>query len=449
MADTYKYQSGHSNHFASEALPDTLPPGQNAPQVVAHGLVAEQLSGTSFTTPRVKNQRTWLYRIRPSVAHEPYTPLPPSFCPLLFSDFEKSGVVTPQQLRWKSLKVSSSAATTFVQGLATFCGYGSPEAKSGLAIHMYGCNTSMSNQAMMNSDGDLLIVPQENPLHIRTEMGLLRVEPLEIVVIPRGIKFSVQLENEGRAARGYICETYTGHFTIPDLGPVGANGCANPRDFLAPVAAYESGSSQKFSIVNKFCGRLFESLQSHSCFDVVGWHGNYVPYKYDLRKFNAMGTVTFDHPDPSIFTVLTCQVPGDPGVAVADFVIFPPRWAVGEHTFRPPYYHRNCMSEYMGLIEGAYEAKDGQGFVPGGGSLHSCMSAHGPEAAVFQKASSCELKPQRVADGSMAFMFESTFMFRVAPWCLDTTDAAQSLLDVDYWKCWEGCGVSHFTAPQP
>lgn len=330
----------------------------------------------------------------------------------------------------------------FVNGLFHVAGAGCPQMKEGFGILQYTCNSSMKDSALCNSDGDMLIVPERGILVIQTEMGTMQVQPTEIAVIPRGIKFSVQLKdphqegqhqqnNEEKLTwRGYIAEIYHSHFVIPDLGPIGANGLANPRDFDVPVATYEDRSCS-FALVHKYQGKLFKATLDHSVFDVVAWHGNYYPYKYDLKKFNAMGTVTYDHPDPSIFTVLTCQTPVK-GTAVLDFVIFPPRWAVAEHTFRPPYYHRNTMSEYMGLIYGSYEAKE-KGFVPGGASLHNCMSAHGPEAEVFEKASTKELKPERAADGSLAFMFESSFMINPTDYYMQNVER-----DTEYMKCWSG-----------
>lgn len=299
--------------------------------------------------------------------------------------------------------------------------------QNGLGIHLYICNASMEKEAFYNSDGDLLIVPQEGAILIKTEFGLLRVEPLEIAVVQRGIKFSVELL-EGKA-RGYICEVFKGHFVIPDLGPIGSNGLANPRDFEYPVSWYED-VDEDWTIVNKFGGKFFQYNYTHSPFDIVAWHGNYAPYKYDLRKYNTIGTISFDHPDPSIFTVLTVQT-DDPGLAVCDFVIFPPRWLVGENTFRPPYYHRNTMTEFMGNITGVYDGKE-VGFLPGCSSLHSAMSGHGPEAQVFLKQSNLDLKPTKVGENSMSFMFETAYQLKITDWCMD-----ESNIQMDYYRCWE------------
>ncbi|KAL7746541.1 hypothetical protein RI367_008068 [Sorochytrium milnesiophthora] len=434
----YKYLSGFGSHFSSEAREGALPASQNSPQVCPYGLYAEQLSGTAFTVPRVHNQRSWLYRIRPSVCHTPFKKfdaLNKHHSVRSFSDDDECEA-TPNQLRWSPFDIpeEKSERVHFVQGLATLCGAGDPKTRSGLGVHVYACNADMTDAAFFNSDGDMLLVPQQGALNIRTEFGWLYVEPNEIAVIQRGVRFQVMLPDG--PSRGYILEVYSGHFELPDLGPIGANGLANPRDFLHPTASFEEREAE-FVVYNKYCNAYWQSTQDHSPFNVVAWHGNYAPYKYDLARFNAMNTVSYDHPDPSIFTVLTCRS-NTPGVAVADFVIFPPRWAVGEHTFRPPYFHRNCMSEFMGLINGAYEAKQ-EGFLPGGGSLHSIMTPHGPDAPTFQQASNAQLKPVRVADGTMAFMFESCFMMTVTRWALERSQKVQD----DYWTHWQGL-KSHF-----
>lgn len=421
----FQYQVGFGNHFASEAIPGSLPLGQNSPQKCAHGLYAEQLSGTAFTVPRVSQQRSWLYRIRPSVCHKPFKKISNG---LLDNDFGKMEP-NPNQIRWKPFEIPNKSQD-FVDGLMTICGAGDTSLKTGLSIYNYLANQSMKDRCMFNSDGDFLFVPQQGKMEIQTEMGWLEISPGEIGVVQRGIKFSVFFP-EG-PSRGYVLEIFNGHFKIPDLGPIGANGMANPRDFLSPVAAYEDRAA-KFSIVNKFQGQLFEAEAERSPFDVVAWHGNYCPFKYDLALFNTMNSVSFDHPDPSIYTVLTCQTL-EPGVAVADFVIFPPRWCVQENTFRPPWYHRNCMSEFMGLIRGMYEAKQ-DGFVPGGGSLHSCMTPHGPDTPTFLKCSEEELKPVKIPNTTLAFMFESTYLLKIS------NHAQQHNVDHDYYKCWQDLPV--------
>jgi homogentisate 1,2-dioxygenase len=412
-----QYQSGFGNELSTEAVAGTLPVGQNSPQRVAHGLYAEQLSGTPFTVPRALNRRSWLYRIRPSVTHEPFVAAGEQ------SEFAEA---SPNQLRWDPFPIPDES-TDFVDGLVQICGNGDAGMHAGIAVYVYAANRAMTNRFFYDADGELLIVPQQGGLTLHTELGIIDIEPGEIAVIPRGIRFRVELP-EG-VARGYVCENFGALLRLPDLGLIGSNGLANPRDFLTPVAAFEDRDGD-FELVAKFLGKHWRARIDHSPLDVVAWHGNYAPYKYDLRLFNAINSVSFDHPDPSIFTVLTS--PSEvAGTANIDFVIFPPRWIVAEHTFRPPYFHRNVMNEYMGLIFGVYDAK-AEGFAPGGGSLHNCMSGHGPDAATYEQASSSALEPKRL-DDTLAFMFETRFV-------LKPTKAAMTApqLQRDYWTCWQG-----------
>ncbi len=365
------YLSGFGNEFATEAIAGVLPEGQNSPQKVAHGLYAEQLSGTPFTVARSLNRRSWLYRIRPSVVQEPFTQDhgAPEF------------VATPNQLRWDPFPIPSDPRD-FVDGFIPIC------ANEVINVYVYTVNRSMTDRFFYDADGELLIVPQQGALTIHTELGIVEAAPGEIAVVQRGIKFRVEVAGP---SRGYVCENLGPLLRLPDLGLIGSNGLANARDFLTPVAAFEDREGD-FEIVAKFGGSIWSAKIDHSPLDVVAWHGNYAPYKYDLRKFNAVNTVSFDHPDPSIFTVLTA--PSEiAGTANIDFVIFPPRWMVAEHTFRPPYFHRNIMNEYMGLIFGTYDAK-AEGFVPGGARLHNRMSGHGPHGATFEQASQAELPPR-------------------------------------------------------
>ena len=332
---------------------------------------------------------------------------------------------TTNQLRWNPLPIPTEP-TDFVEGIVTMAGNGDASMHAGVGIHVYAANRSMDDRFFYNADGEMLIVPQIGALLIRTELGVLEVSPGEICVIPRGVKLRVELPDG--SARGYICENYGAHFRLPDLGPIGANGLANPRDFLTPVAAYEEREGT-FEMVAKFSGNLWAAELEHSPLDVVAWHGNYAPYKYDLHTFNTINTVSFDHPDPSIFTVLTA--PSEiRGTANCDFVIFPPRWMVAENTFRPPWFHRNFMNEFMGLVYGEYDAK-AEGFLPGGCSLHNCMSGHGPDAATFAKASSVELKPSYIA-ATLAFMFETRFICRPTRFAMET-----DLRQPDYYECWQ------------
>jgi homogentisate 1,2-dioxygenase len=417
-----QYNSGFGGEFATEAVPGALPVGQNSPQRHPLGLYTEQVSGSSFTAPRHLNRRSWTYRIRPSVVHKPYREFEQG---LLRSTPFDEHITSPNQLRWSPIPISQQP-TDFLEGIHTLAGNGDSYMHSGAAIHVYVANRSMTDRFFYNADGELLIVPQLGALTILTEFGILEVAPSEIAVIPRGIKFSVQLLEA--QARGYICENYGAMLRLPELGPLGANGLANSRDFLTPHAAFEDKEGD-FQVIAKFGGRLWESTYDHSPLDVVAWHGNYAPYKYDLRRFNCINSVSFDHPDPSIYTVLTS--PSElPGTANFDFAIFPPRWIVAEHTFRPPWFHRNFMNEFMGLIRGEYDAK-AEGFVPGGASLHNCMSGHGPDAETFEKASKADLKPQYF-DSGLAFMFETRFICRPTSFAMKTAE-----LQHEYYTCWQ------------
>ncbi|GCD38812.1 homogentisate 1,2-dioxygenase [Streptomyces chrestomyceticus JCM 4735] len=422
-AEGLAYSSGFGNEHSSEAVTGALPVGRNSPQRAPLGLYAEQLSGSAFTEPRAHNRRTWLYRVRPSAAHPAFTRVDNGA--LRGAPFTETAP-DPNRLRWNPLP-APEAPTDFLAGLWTLGGNGDATQRTGMAIHLYHANTSMDRRVFSDADGELLIVPEHGGLLIRTELGLLRAEPGHVALIPRGVRFRVELLDA--TARGYVCENYGQPFQLPDLGPIGANGLANARDFLAPTAAYEDEEGS-YEVVNKFCGNLWQATYDHSPLDVVAWHGNHVPYVYDLRRFNVIGSISYDHPDPSIFTVLTS--PSDtPGLAGVDFVVFAPRWLVGEDTFRPPYFHRNVMSEYMGLIEGAYDAK-AEGFVPGGGSLHNMMSAHGPDRETFDRASAAELKPQKIDDG-LAFMFETRW-----PVTLTGQAAGADHLQSGYDGVWQG-----------
>ena len=428
------YHAGFRNHVVTEALENALPKGQNSPQVCPYGLYAEQLSGTAFTAPRNRNLRSWLYRIRPSVLQSAYRELPLGQIATAPSN---TFIADPNQMRWDPLPLPSTP-TDFVEGLYTVCGNGDVGNQTGVGIHLYACNQDMEEKFFYTADGELLIVPQQGTLLLRTELGLLEVNPGEIVVIPRGVKFQVRIIGDDETARGYVCENYGQAFELPELGPIGSNGLANRRDFMASSAYYEDLEGE-FELRAKFAGRLWSCQLNHSPLDVVAWHGNYAPYKYDLSLFNTINTVSFDHCDPSIFTVLTSPST-TPGTANCDFVIFPPRWMVAENTFRPPWFHRNVMSEYMGLIHGVYDAK-AEGFVPGGSSLHNCMSPHGPDAETFEKAANTELKPQYQSN-TLAFMFESRYVFRVTEAALNADFRQRDYIDV-----WQGL-IPHFDPNQ-
>jgi len=416
-----RYQHGFGNHLSSEALPGALPEGRNSPQQPAYGLYAEQFSGTAFTAPRHANRRSWLYRIRPAAVVGSFREIDPGLITSRFGELAPS----PNPLRWDPPPLPR-APTDFIAGLATLGGNGSPDQQSGCGIHWYAANRSMEGRFFYDADGELLIVPEQGALRLATELGLIDLAPLEIAVIPRGLRFRVELLE--RAARGYVCENFGAPFRLPDLGPIGSNGLANPRDFQTPVAWYEDREG-KFELLAKFGGNLFAAPIEHSPLDVVAWHGNNVPYKYDLRRFNTLGSVSYDHPDPSIYLVLQSQS-DTPGVDAIDFVIFPPRWLVAQDTFRPPWFHRNVASEFMGLITGVYDAK-AEGFVPGGASLHNCMTGHGPDAETYEKASRSDTsKPQALTD-TMAFMFETRAVIRPTQYALESP-----LLQADYGHVW-------------
>ncbi|MBC8752275.1 MULTISPECIES: homogentisate 1,2-dioxygenase [Paraburkholderia] len=426
--ETQRYLSGFGNHFSTEAHPGALPEGRNSPQRAPLGLYAELLSGAAFTAPRAENRRTWTYRLLPSAMHGGYR----SVAHETWESGPFAEVDTPaNRFRWDPWP-APTARTDFLDGIVTVAGNGDPEAQSGIAAHVYQANASMMDRYLLNADGEMLIVPQAGTLSIRTELGVLDVAPGEIALIPRGMHFRVELP-DGKAS-GYVCENYGAPFRLPELGPIGSNGLANQRDFLTPVAAFEDGT-RDVTVVRKFLGKFWEVKQAHSPLNVVAWHGNLAPSKYDLARFMVIGTISFDHPDPSIYTVLTSPSL-HPGTADCDFVIFPPRWLVAEDTFRPPWFHRNVMSELMGLVRGVYDAK-AEGFVPGGVSLHNCMMPHGPDATTFEKASETDLQPHKI-DNTLAFMFESRRVFRLTRRALEAANRQRY-----YDAVWDG-----FTAPQ-
>lgn len=413
----HRTMTGLGNHFSTEALAGALPIGRNSPQKVPFGLYAELISGTAFTAPRHENRRTWTYRIRPSADHAPYVPMAPlpALCSAPFTDAPPS----PNRLRWNPFPLPD-AGVDFLDGLATICG------NEGSATHVYAASRSME-RVFVNADGEMLLVPQQGALRIVTELGVVEAGPGTIALLPRGLKFRVELP-EG-PARGYVCENYGAAFRLPELGPIGSNGLADPRDFEAPEAAFED-RDEPVELVQKFAGNLWRTVLDHSPFDVVAWHGNLAPFRYDLSRFCPVGAVAFDHPDPSIFTVLTSPTTRE-GTANVDFVIFPPRWMVAEDTFRPPWFHRNVMSEFMGLIHGTYDAKQG-GFEPGGASLHNMMQAHGPDVASWREATAAQLAPRKL-DGTLAFMFESSLPFVPTRFAMNAPE-----LQAGYDDCWRG-----------
>ena len=421
QANALQYMSGFGGHFESEAVPGALPKGRNSPQRPPFGLYAEQLSGTAFTAPRHENRRSWLYRMRPTADHRPFVRYEgaPLFAPGTVKE-----PLAPNRLRWNP-PVDLPADADFVDGMVTMLANRDPSDLEGVAVHLYRAARSMTDRVFVDADGELLIIPQQGAIELHTELGRLEVGPGDVALVPRGMKFRVKLIDG--EARGYVAENHGHSFRLPELGPIGANGLASARDFEVPAAAFED-RDETTEVVQKYLGSLWTTTLDHSPLDVVAWHGNYVPWRYDLARFNTIGTVSFDHPDPSIFTVLTSPS-NVPGRANADFVIFPPRWMVAEDTFRPPWFHRNVMSEAMGLIHGAYDAK-ADGFAPGGLSLHNLMSGHGPDVESWKKASEADLKPARI-DNTLAFMVETCWPYRPTQFALDRAQP-------DYDMAWAG-----------
>ena len=421
MSDELSYMTGFGGHLETEAVDGALPKGRNSPQRPAFGLYTEQLSGSAFTAPRHDNRRSWLYRMRPTADHRPFAPYDGA---RLFAAPADDAPLAPNRLRWDP-PADLPEGADFVDGLVTMLHAREPQVLEGCAVHLYRASRSMDSRVFVNADGELLIIPQDGRIELHAELGRLNVAPGSVALVPRGMKFRVVLPDG--AARGYVAENYGVPFRLPELGPIGANGLANPRDFEVPAAAFED-RDEDTEVVQKHLGALWTTTIDHSPLDVVAWHGNYVPWRYDLSRFNTIGTVSFDHPDPSIFTMLTS--PSNlPGRANADFVIFPPRWSVAEDTFRPPWFHRNVMSEAMGLIHGEYDAK-AEGFAPGGLSLHNMMSGHGPDLESWRKASEAELKPARI-ENTLAFMVETCWPYRPTRFALER---AQS----DYDMAWAG-----------
>jgi homogentisate 1,2-dioxygenase len=428
-------QTGFGNEYATEAVAGALPRGRNSPQRAPFDLYPELLSGTAFTAPRHENRRSWLYRRRPSAVAGRYQPYAPAHTLQWHTGADRSIAVPPEPMRWNPLPLDASAKDIdFIDGMHTLAANGDVEAQAGIGVHLWLAGRSMEKRAFVNADGEMLLVPQQGRILLTTEMGVLDVRPGEIALIPRGVVFKVALPDG--LSRGYVCENYGAQFRLPELGPIGSNGLANARDFIAPAAAYEedpaagSGADTGYEIIKKFGGRFWQARASHSPFDVVAWHGNLAPVKYDTVNFMAIGSISFDHPDPSIFTVLTS--PSDtPGTANCDFAIFPPRWMVMEDTFRPPWFHRNLMSEFMGLVYGEYDAKPG-GFKPGGASLHNSMVPHGPDDEAFDKATQGSLEPRKL-DNTLAFMFESRYRFIPTRFALE-----HPTFDANYAECWAG-----------
>lgn len=435
------YQRGFNNTCESEALAGALPRGQNSPREVPFGLYAEQLNGTSFTVPRAHNRRAWLYRILPSVAHGPFAPYEHPFVDLAYL----RRTPTPELVGWRPLAIpdSSAARVDFVDGLRTIAGAGDPSDERGLAVHAYAANASMRDRAMYDADGDLMLLPDTGALRVVTEFGLVHVAPGELAVIPRGIKFAIEpLAADGRM-RGLVLEVYARQFELPDRGPIGANGLADERHFMTPVAAYEQREVPGYELIAKLGGRLWRAEQDHSAFDVVAWHGNYAPYKWSFDAFNAIGTVSFDHPDPSIFTVLSAKL-DQAGEHTADLVIFPDRWDVAQHSFRPPYYHRNAATEFNAIVTGP--SNDAQVFTRGGHFLTPPFTAHGVRTESYERSialdDSLADQPRYLKGTTRWIQFESTLPLRLSPWAEDAPHRDLAFRE------FASRARSHFKAPQ-
>ncbi|KAH7310132.1 Homogentisate 1,2-dioxygenase [Rhexocercosporidium sp. MPI-PUGE-AT-0058] len=455
--EKYRYLTGFDSHLESEAVGGALPIAQNSPQKASYGLYNEKLSGTSFMAPRHQNKQTWVYRILPSCTHKPYHPHVRSNSTNaaneasgdVAEDLEKLHII-PNQLQWDPFDHDQAGTLDFPSGLKRLAGAGDPAMKEGCGIFIYAAGRNMDEKTVYcSADGDLLIVPQEGDLDIRTELGWILVRPMEICVIPRAIKYQVFLPSG--PARGYALELYQNHFELPPLGVIGSHALANARDFQVPVACFsedfgptaDQGTSV-YTVISKLNHTLFAAEQAHTPFDIVAWQGTYYPYKYDLGRFNTIGTISYDHPDPSIFTCLSAPS-HQPGTAVVDFILFPPRWLVGEDTFRPAFFHRNTMSEFMGIIVGDFDARGGghSGFVPGGGNLHNVMSAHGADAESSEQGREGKLEPKWTGAGNYAFMFESSLMMAVTDWGLRTCKKVQQRYSEESW----GGIRSHWSMP--
>jgi homogentisate 1,2-dioxygenase len=397
----FRYQSGFGNEFASEAVPGALPVGQNSPQRPPLGLYSELISGTTFTAPRAYNRRSYVFRARPSTNPVPFEPLDSgSFKtpPLEIPPY-------PGALRWGPFE-QVDLPKDFIEGLTTVCGNGSPQSQTGMAVHVYCANLSMTARAFSSADGEMLIIPQKGALRITTELGVIAAAPGEFVLLPKGLKFRVDLPDG--TARGFVCENFGRPFVLPELGLMGSHGNANAIDFQVPVAAFEDGD-RPTQIIHKYCGALWSAHLPHSPFDVVAWRGNYYPCKYDMRCFNTMGSLSWDHPDPAIFCALTSPSDEVMGANV-DLLILPPRWVVADHSFRPPGFHRSAAAEFLGLIEGSHESR-ASGFPPGSMSLHNNWTAHGPDVGTVEAAQAADLKPQKIED-TLVFMLETRFPFQ-------------------------------------
>ncbi|KAH9884385.1 homogentisate 1,2-dioxygenase [Xylariomycetidae sp. FL2044] len=436
-ADPYRYQIGFGNRFATEAIPGVLPQACNTPQRCKYDLISEQLNGTPFISPRATLLHAWFYRIHPSVKHRPLKRLPKNEdLEAVFSPLNPDVEFTPQDLGWDKFPHPKGADAVdmidFIDGLKTIGGHGDPTLKEGLAVHMYMANTSMPNRAFCNNDGDMLIIPQEGRLDIQTEFGRLMVRPGELVVVQAGMRFTVGLPDG--PSRGYIQEIFGSHYELPELGPVGSNGMAQPRDFEIPVASFDVDLSP-WTVVVKLAGALFAYEQDHTPYDVVGWHGNYAPYKYAMEKFISSATVDRDQSDPSIYCVLTARSK-IPGVSLSDFLVFTPKWCSTRNTFRPPYYHRNVATEIMGMPYGTWHGSATM-LEPGGLTYEPSYMPHGESYERWKEATGADLQPARVGEGAMAFMMHISGHVSLTQYALQRCTTLQPI-QADMWQDFKG-----------
>ncbi|GLI78307.1 hypothetical protein PoHVEF18_006618 [Penicillium ochrochloron] len=399
--DKFKYLNGFNGYHQSEAAEGVIPLVINIPQKSKYGLHTERISGSSFTAPRKDSKQTWLYRLLPSTCHEDFSLLenhPFNLKNVLNSKYQYS----PNRSTWAPAQIAKEA--DFLTGLQLIGGAGNPTMKEGLAYYAFTAGKSMpSNQAFYSADGDFLLAPQKGTLDIRTEMGYLRVRSNEICVVPRGIRFHVSLP--AGPVRGFALELFEGHFELPELGPIGSTGLANIRDFEIPTASFDN-SNVDTEIIAKFAGQVHRTVHRGSIFNVAGWSGTYYPFKYDLGKFNTIGSVSYDHTDPSIFTVLTAPS-SVPGEAVVDVAVFGPRWLVMEKSYRPPYFHRNTMSEFAFVIKGGFDVTPLPPQLEGLFLLSNTMCAHGADPESWKQATEKELVPEKIPPGNLGMMFES------------------------------------------
>ncbi|KAH9874017.1 hypothetical protein IAQ61_004645 [Plenodomus lingam] len=415
--DPYNYQAGWGNRHQSEVIPGTLPVAQNNPQEVRFGLYTEGITYSAFAAPRAHNYSTYMYRCRPAAAHNGYVPFESkSNIQNCFLSLNPKVATLPEQAEWRPFPLpKEEEKIDFANGLHTLAGSGDPNIREGLALYVYMINSSMERRAFCNADGDFLICAQLGTLDIVTEMGKIFLQPGEICVIQRGIRFCMNLAPDTKVARGYITEVWGSMWELPDLGPLGGHGLANPRDFLYPVAAIDDNLHVDWQIVNKINGELVAIQQDHSPFDLVAWHGNVVPYKYDLTKFSSQNSTSIDHTDPSIFTVLTAKS-RDPLTPLADFLWFGPRWDVATNTFRLPYFHRNSASEFLACLYGQGLGRSDD-FQPGGGSFEGGHTPHGGFHEGYQHGMRIhESQPEKILTEQLTIMIESSRLFLWTEW---------------------------------